>query len=81
MNNHQMIGQKDEGEKRVKQGTRISHQHVIHITVLTVVGFSKAANLSSCVAAAFSKASCFLMRFSTASSVSYNKKYTGRKYH
>ena len=35
---------------------------------LTIVNLSKAANLSSCVAADFSKASCFLIRASTASS-------------
>ena len=35
--------------------------------LLTVVSRSKAANLSSWAAAAFSKASCFLMRFSTSS--------------
>ena len=48
------------------------HTHTQKANVLlTVVGFSKAANLSSCVAAAFSKASCFLIRFSTASNVSW----------
>lgn len=36
---------------------------------LTVVSLSRAANLSSWAAAAFSNASCFLMRFSTSSMV------------
>lgn len=39
---------------------------------LTVVSRCKALNLSSCAAADFSNASCFLIRFSTSSIVCYN---------
>ena len=50
----------------------IYYYNVVNITLflsLTVVSLSRAANLSSWAEAAFSKASCFLIRFSTSSMV------------
>lgn len=59
--------------------TKTCFIHKRTISALTVVSLSKAPNLSSCAAADFSKASCFLIRFSTSSIVCWKMKQVSEK--